>query len=73
MEQGQTEKAARLFGAGAALRASIRSVIDPADQPAYNSKIRSLRRELGKERFKTIWYEGRTLTLEQVVAYALES
>ena len=51
MAQGQAEKAVRLFGAGAALRASIRSVIDPADQPAYDSKILSLRKELGKERF----------------------
>jgi predicted ATPase/class 3 adenylate cyclase len=73
LAQGQAEKAARLFGAGAALRASIRSVIDPADQPAYNSKILSLRKELGKERFTTIWDEGRALALEQAVVYALES
>ena len=73
MAQGQTEKAARLFGAGAALRASIRSVIDPADQPAYDSKISSLRRELGKERFTAVWDEGRALALERAVAYALES
>jgi tetratricopeptide (TPR) repeat protein len=73
MEQGQPEKAARLFGAGAALRAAIRSVIDPADQPAYDSKILSLRKELGKERFKVVWEEGGTMSLEQAVAYALES
>jgi hypothetical protein len=73
MAQGQTEKAARLFGAGAALRASIRSVIDPADQPAYKSKIRSLRRELGRERFTIIWNEGHALALERAAAYALES
>ncbi len=73
MAQGQTEKAARLFGAGAALRASIRSVIDPADQPAYDSKISSLRRGLGKERFTAVWEEGGALTLEDAVAYALES
>jgi len=73
MARGQTEKAARLFGAGAALRASIKSVIDPADQPAYNSKILSLRRELGKERFTRLWDEGHALELEQAVAYAQES
>jgi predicted ATPase/class 3 adenylate cyclase len=73
MAQGQTEKAARLFGAGAALRASIRSVIDPADQPAYKSKIRSLRRKLGKQRFTKTWDEGHALALEQAVAYALEN
>lgn len=72
MAQGQAEKAARLFGAGSALRASIRSVIDTADQPAYKSKISALRRALGKERFTRIWDEGRALALEQAVAYALE-
>jgi non-specific serine/threonine protein kinase len=72
MAAGKSEKAARLFGAGAALRASIRSAIDPADQPAYDSKIASLRKELGKERFSAIWDEGRALVLEQAVADALE-
>ncbi len=73
MAQGQAEKAVRLFGAGAALRASIGSVIDPADQPEYESKITSLRAKLGEERFAAVWDEGRALTLEQAVAYALES
>jgi predicted ATPase/class 3 adenylate cyclase len=73
MAQGQTEKAARLFGAGSALRASIRSVIDPADQPAYDSKILSLRKKLGKDRFSVVWNEGRALALERAATYALES
>jgi predicted ATPase/class 3 adenylate cyclase len=71
MAAGKPEKAARLFGAGAALRASIRSAIDPADQPAYDSKISALRKELG-QRFAAAWDEGRALALEQAVAYALE-
>jgi non-specific serine/threonine protein kinase len=72
MATGRAEKAARLFGAAAALRASVRSVIDPADQPAYKSKILSLKKELGKEQFTLWWDEGRALTLEQAVAYAFE-
>ena len=72
MAQGQMEKAARLFGVGAALRASIRSAIDSADQPAYQSKISSLRRKLGQARFTAAWDEGRALPLERAVAYALE-
>ena len=70
--QGQTEKAVRLFGAGAELRASIRSVIDPSDTPAYESKIRSLRAKLGKGQFAAVWDEGRALTLERAVDYAME-
>lgn len=71
--QAQAEKAVRLFGAAAALRASIGSVIDPVDQPEYESNLTSLRAELGEERFAVKWDEGRAMTLEQAVAYALES
>jgi len=68
LAQGQAEKAARFIGAAAALRASIRSVIDPADQPEYDRRITSLRAILGQERFSAAWDEGQALTLEQAVA-----
>ena len=48
LAQGQAEKAVRLFGAGAALRASISSVIDPVDQPEYDSKIFVVAKEIGR-------------------------
>lgn len=71
LAQGQAEKAARFVGAGAALRASISSVIDPADQPEYDRRISSLRAELGQERFTAAWDEGQAFTLEQAVAFAI--
>ena len=70
--QGHKEKAVRLFGAGAALREKIRSVIDPSDKPAYESKIRLLRGEFGSKQFTAIWHEGRSMSIEQAVRYALE-
>jgi predicted ATPase/class 3 adenylate cyclase len=72
LAQGQAEKAVRLFGAAAALRASIGSVIDPVDQPEYESRRTSLRAELCEERFAAAWDEGRAMTLERAVTYALE-
>ena len=72
MAQGQAEKAVRLFGAAAALRASIGSVIDPADQANHEKNRNSLRAKLGRERFKAVWDEGFALTLEQAVTHALE-
>jgi non-specific serine/threonine protein kinase len=70
--QGNPEKAVRLLSAAAALRISIGSVIDPVDQPEYQNRRMALRTELGQERFAAMWEEGRTLTLEQAIAYALE-
>jgi non-specific serine/threonine protein kinase len=72
MAQGQAEKAVRLFGAAAALRASIGSVIDPADQANYERNRKSLQDKLGKERFAAARDEGRAMNMEQAVAYALE-
>jgi predicted ATPase/class 3 adenylate cyclase/Arc/MetJ-type ribon-helix-helix transcriptional regulator len=73
MVRGQAEKAVRLFGAAAALRASIGSVIDPVDQANYKRNLNTLRTKLGKERFTATWEEGRAMTLEQAIAYALEN
>jgi predicted ATPase/class 3 adenylate cyclase len=69
--QGQAEKAVRLLSAAASLRISIGSVIDSADQAEYQNRRAALRAELGEERFAKMWEEGRTLTLEQAIAYAL--
>jgi non-specific serine/threonine protein kinase len=71
--QGNPEKAVRLLSAAAALRISIGSVIDPADQPEYQKRRAALRSELGEKRFTETWEEGRILTLDQAIAYALES
>jgi predicted ATPase/class 3 adenylate cyclase len=71
--QRQAEKAVRLLAAAAALRLSIGSVIDPVDRTEYERMRGSLRSQLSEQRFTAAWDEGRTMPLEQAVAYALES
>jgi predicted ATPase len=73
MVRKQEERAVRLFGAAAALRASIGSVIDPVDQAKYKTNLSTLRAKLGKERFTAAWEEGRAMTMEQAIAYALQN
>ena len=72
LAQGRAEQAVHLLGAAAALRTSIGSVIDPVDQPEYDSQRTRLRAELGEERYRAAWNEGRAMTLDQAVAHALE-
>jgi predicted ATPase/class 3 adenylate cyclase len=67
----QAERSVRFFGAAAALRASIGSVIDPADQPAYERTISDLSDVLGQAIFAAAWDEGQAMTLEQAIASAL--
>jgi tetratricopeptide (TPR) repeat protein len=72
LAQGNPEKAVRLLSTAATLRISIGSVIDPADQPEYQSRRAALRAKVGQERFALLWEEGRTLTLERAITYALQ-
>ena len=71
LAQGNLEKAVGLLSAAAALRISIGSVIDPVDQPEYQNRRASLRAELGEAQFAAKWEEGRTMTMDQAIAYAL--
>ncbi|MBI5669538.1 MAG: tetratricopeptide repeat protein [Chloroflexi bacterium] len=69
--QGDPARAVRLYGAAAALRKSVNSVIDPADQPAYEQIIHQLRAAFDPAVFDALWAEGGTMPVEQVVQYAL--
>jgi predicted ATPase/DNA-binding CsgD family transcriptional regulator len=65
------QAAARIFGAAAALRGPIKSVIDPVDQPGYEHNLAALRRGLGGPAFAAAWAEGEAMALTAVVDYAL--
>ena len=58
-------RAARIYGAAAALRASVNSVIDPTDQPEHDRVIARIRARLGDEVYEAVWAEGQTMLLEQ--------
>ena len=70
--QGRAERAVRLLGAAAALRAAIGSVIDPVDQANFDRNRQALVTKLGQARFKAARAAGRAMSMEQAVAYALE-
>jgi tetratricopeptide (TPR) repeat protein len=69
---GRPERAARLFAAADALQESMRLRRSPSDQPDHDDAVAAVRSSLGGATFTTAWTEGRAMTLEQAVAYALE-
>jgi hypothetical protein len=69
--QGNEGRAARIYGAAAALRATVNSVIDPADQPAYRQIIDEIRAALTAEIFDAVWAEGKSIPVEQIIDYVL--
>ncbi len=64
-------RAARLWGAAQALREAIGAPLPPNDQEEYEGDVAAARAILGEAEFAAVWEEGRALTLEQAIEYAL--
>ena len=66
------DRAARLFGAAEALRAAIGHLLAPQDQAESEGRLAATRSRLGAATFAAAWGEGRAMTQEQAVEYALK-
>ncbi len=71
--EGSPERAARLFGAAEALREAANVPLPPADRADYDHNVAAVRAQLDEAAFAKAWAEGRAMTLEQAVEYALEN
>ncbi len=67
---GQPERAARLFGAAAALREASGLPIDPACRAAHGRDVAAARAALGEDAFAAGWAAGAALPLSVAVAEA---
>jgi predicted ATPase/class 3 adenylate cyclase/Tfp pilus assembly protein PilF len=65
-------RAARLFGAAETLLPAIRLEMPPAERAEHDQAIVTARAALGEEAFAAAWEEGKAMTMEQAVEYALE-
>ena len=65
------ERAARMFGAAERLRESIDAVLPLAEQLELDRNVSRLRAHLGDAALQSAWAEGRAMTLEQAIEYAL--
>ena len=70
--QGQPARAARLFSAAAHLREIVGTPRLPHRRPITERGTSSVRSALGESAFEAASAEGRAMTLEQAIAYALE-
>ncbi len=65
-------KAARLWGASQALRDAIGTPVPPIEYTRYTRDQATVRTQLGAEVFDRACAEGRAMTTDQAIAYALE-
>ncbi len=66
------QRAARLMGAGTALEAAHGLLILSPDKAIAERLIAETRGRLAPEDFETAWVEGQAMSLDEVIAYALE-
>ncbi|MEZ4668564.1 MAG: LuxR C-terminal-related transcriptional regulator [Anaerolineae bacterium] len=69
---GHPERAARLFGASYALLESIGVELEPGDKPEHERDLSFVRAHLNDQTFNKHWNEGRDMTLQQTIDYALQ-
>lgn len=68
---GQPERAARLFGVAEVLREAIGAPVAASDRAGYECDVADVRAALDEAVFAREWAQGRTMTLEQALEYAL--
>ncbi len=64
-------RAARLFGAAEALRELINAPLSPAERAEYEHQVSTVRTALTPSVLEAAWGQGRILTLEEAIEYAL--
>src|SRR5215218_6543617 len=71
--EGSQARAGRLWGAAEALleQIEVTAYIYAPDRSAYQDRVRAARAQLGEAAWQAAWSEGREMTPEQAVGYAL--
>ncbi len=68
----QPERAARLFGAVEHLNWSYAYLLNPEERAGREAALAEVKAALGETRMAALWAEGRAMTSEAAIAYALE-
>lgn len=66
------KRSAILYGFVEALREAIGSPRSPSDADQHTEKIAYLQKNIGEERFKDFWHQGRSKSIEEAIRLVLE-
>jgi hypothetical protein len=73
LRRGQVEKAVRLLAAAEAQRLAVGVPFDPSDRVEYDHTISEARAQVSRERWESLWLEGRSMAREAALEYGLDS
>ncbi len=69
VKESKPERAAVLWGTAEALREEIGLPLPPNERDQYDRDVAEVRQTLDETTFSAAWTQGRSLTLEQAIAY----
>jgi predicted ATPase len=69
---GEAERAARLFGASEALPEAMGAPLEPGERALQEPYLAAARSQLDETSWQEAWAQGRAMTLEEAISYALE-
>ncbi len=67
----QPERAARLYGAGRAMRDAVKYSFPLDNCPGFSQSLNATRAQLGESAYTAAWKEGYTMPMDAAIAYAL--
>ena len=70
--QNQNKRALQLFAAANALREKAGTPMRPDEQTYFDEQLHGLRAKMDMTQYNSIWSEGRVMTMEQAIEFALE-
>jgi tetratricopeptide (TPR) repeat protein len=70
--EGKLRRSARLWGGADALHEALSLPMPPVDHITNDPYIEAVRTALGEGAFAAAWAEGRAMTFQEAIAYALE-
>jgi len=71
ISEEEPERAAKLFGAAEALRERINAQMQDLEYIEYDIAVTRVRSLLNESDFNSLWAQGRALTMEQAIKFAL--
>ena len=72
LHRGEAQTAAVLAGAAEGLRKAMGAPLPPAERAGHERCVAAVRTALSETAFTAAWAEGRTMSLEEACAYALQ-
>jgi predicted ATPase/DNA-binding XRE family transcriptional regulator len=68
---GKAARAAQLFAAASALRDAMEAPVPPIERADYEGSLAAARAQLDEADLTAAWRDGRSMTFEEAIAYAL--